>query len=269
MIFVTTGTDTIFELVGKRLIESFLKYGNDKDHQLLYFTESTKSHKEWVPHKYLQNPSIHFINIMDATFEDKNLIKEVEKLLEGKISFTDEYSSPRSVKWFRPVAAIVYAMTMFKKTFCSIDSDCTFIKCVDEKIFEEILYPFNVCYLGRKQFKTIWHNWGQAPATDKDTHTESGFIGFNLDKKGTKDFIIKNMEYWINGDILNFKYKTDCHSFDATVEAYPNLKYNNLMEKYGTTSPYGSQVLEASKMGKYLAHEKGMLGPQLYNKGLL
>ena len=77
------------------------------------------------------------------------------------------------------------------------------------------------------------------------------------------------VKYWTEGKILDMNYKTDCHTFDATVEDMNNLKYNNLLESYGTTSPVGSKVLEVSPMGKYMKHNKGTLGPQLYGRNLI
>ena len=285
MIFVTTGTKDIFELTGIRLIESFLKYKNDENHSLVYFFEDLEEPyrdtlPQWIPIEYFNNSNLHFVNLMTYEYKDKGrLVDFIDKNLSKKIDYFDEYSSERSVKWFRPVARILYASELFNENFCSIDSDCEFIDCVDESIFDDILNDYNLCYLGRKHFKVMRHggynNNGEyvetnrVPSTDKDTHMESGFIGFNMNKNGTRDFIKKNTKYWINGEILNLKYRTDCHTFDATIDDLSNLKYNNLLLDYGEVSPIGSRVLEVSPMGKYLIHHKGTLGPELYRRGLL
>jgi len=285
MIFITTGTKEIFEIAGIKLIESFLRYENDKQHNLVYFFEDLEelyrdTLPSWIPMEYYNNSNLHFINLMTYEYEDTGrLVDFIDNNLSNKINHFDEYSSARSVKWFRPVAAIVYALELFDDNFCSIDSDCEFIDYVNNDIFNDILNDYNLCYLGRKHFNVMRHggynNAGEyietnrVPATDKDTHMESGFIGFNVTQKGTKEFIIKNMEYWTSGKILDLKYRTDCHTFDATVEDLLDLKYNNLLLDYGEVSPIGSRVLEVSPMGKYLIHHKGTLGPELYRRGLL
>ena len=202
----------------------------------------------------------------------------VDKELSSKISFTDEYSSPRSVKWFRPVSAIKQASELTDQAFCSIDSDCLFTSKVEESFFDE-MKKYNVSFLGRENFKIMRHggydqqgnyiHTNTVPATKKDTHTETGFILFNLEKEGTQKFIDNNFEYWTKNRILDLEFKTDCHTFDALRKEMPELKYNNLCEPMGDTSPIGSRVIEDSVLGSFLIHHKGTIGPTLYKKGLL
>jgi len=278
MIFVTTATEAIYNLTGSNLIKSFIEYASEGNHLVFFFEDYEEPKRttlpNWISREYFEKDNIHFVNLMSYEYRGKNLIESVEDNLRGKIDYTDEYSSPRSLKWFRPVASILYTSELFpNKQFCSIDADCEFIANVDSSIYKEILDPYNICYLGRKHFKIVQHGgWsngkyvktGEAQSTEKDSHTETGFIGFNCEMTGTKEFIIKNIEYWTDGKILDLKYKTDCHTFDATVEDMKHLKYYNMLESYGTTSPIGSRVLEVSPMGKYLMHDKGTLGPRLY-----
>lgn len=276
MIFVTTGTKAIFELTGRRLIESFLETNSEGNHLVFWFEDLEDPKRDtlppWIPIEFFEKDNLHFVNIMTHS----DLVERVDTFLEHRIEYTDEYSSPRSLKWFRPVAAIKFTTELFpKRIFCSIDADCEFTGKIDKDVYKEILEPYNVCYLGRKHFKIMQHgDWrngeyvktGEKYASDKDTHTETGFIGFNCEKEGTNEFIEKNLDYWTTGDILDMKYKTDCHTFDATVESLSELAYNNMLESYGTTSPIGSKVLEVSPMGKWMTHNKGTLGPQLYNR---
>ena len=73
---------------------------------------------------------------MNYKYEDKKIIPYVDSLLKPQINFTDEYSSPRSVKWFRPVAAIHYFYKLMGNTnFSSIDADCLFIDKVSDSFF--------------------------------------------------------------------------------------------------------------------------------------
>jgi len=277
MIFITTFNKDIYEICGRNLLESFVKTENNLNHKLAVFFEDnddpyTAFLPDWLT-EWNGYVNIKFINIMQ--YGDIDL---VDKELSSKISHTDEYSSPRSVKWFRPVSAIKQASELTDEAFCSIDSDCLFTSKVEESFFDE-MKKYNVSFLGRENFKVMRHGAytpaGEyvhtitVPATKKDTHTETGFILFNLEKKGTQEFIDKNFEYWTKGRILDLEFKTDCHTFDAVRKEMPELKYNNLCDPMGDTSPIGSRVIEDSVVGSFLIHHKGTIGPILYQKNLL
>lgn len=284
MIFITTFTKEIYEICGKRLLQSFIETENNKSHTMVIFFEDkdnphTENYPEWLV-EWSDKNYFHFVNIMNYELEDGiKPVDYVDSTLKSKISFTDEYSSPRSVKWFRPVAAIHCASSMITDgKFSSIDADCLFIKKVEDEFFDGIIGDNNIAYLGREGFKTMRHggydNSGRyvhtrtVDATKKDTHTETGYIGFNLDIDGTRQFIQRNFDYWMNGDVLNLEFKTDCHTFDATRKEL-NLKYNNLCEPMGDTSPIGSRVIEESLLGEFLTHNKGTIGPILYQRNLV
>lgn len=283
MIFVTTFTKEIYKICGRQLLQSFIDTGNSKEHTMYVFFENeddlhTDYYPEWLE-EWANNNSFVFVNLMNYEIDGKNIIDYVDNNLKNKISFTHEYSSQRSVKWFRPVAAIHYAYELlFNKNFCSIDADCLFTSKVEESFFNELFENYNVTFLGREGFKIMRHggydNNGNyihtrtVDATSADTHTETGFIGFNFNMVGTDLFIKRNFNYWVNGDVLGLEYKTDCHTFDATRKEL-NLSYNNLCEEMGEISPIGSRVIEASKLNTFLTHNKGTIGPILYNKGLL
>jgi hypothetical protein len=282
MKFITTFTKEIYNICGRNLIQSFIQTGNDKSHELYIFFENEDDlHTEYYPEWLLEwkdHTSITICNLMNYEYNNEYIIDKIDTELKNKIAFDDEYSSPRSVKWFRPVAAIQYMSEITNESFCSIDADCMFVKYLDNSIIFTILNDNHIAYLGRESFKIMRHGgydqYGnyvmtrQVPATDKDTHTETGFIAFNMDLPGTKEFIFNNFNYWISGNVLSLKYKTDCHTFDA-VKNSMNLRYNNLCSYCGELSPIGSKVLEASVMGEYMIHHKGTIGPILYQKNKL
>jgi len=282
MIFITTLTEEIYNICGKKLLQSFINTGNSTEHQLYVFFENEKDlftefYPDWLI-EWSDEPNIIIINLMNYEYNGEKIIPYVDRLLSPKISFTDEYSSPRSVKWFRPVAAIKYASEVINDNFSSIDADCLFIDKINNSFFESILSNYNIAFLGRENFKLMRHgaytstgdyvHTKTVEATKKDTHTETGYIGFNINKHGTYDFIKRNFEYWVKEDILNLEYQTDCHTFDA-VRKELNLKYNNLCDPMGELSPIGSRVIEASVLGSWLIHHKGTIGPILYQKNLL
>jgi len=283
MVFITTFTEEIYNICGRNLLKSFIETKNSEIHQLYVFFENendlyTEYYPEWLV-EWANKPSILIANLMNYEYDGKKIIPYVDETLGPKISFTDEYSSPRSVKWFRPVAAMQYAYEILgNQNFSSIDSDCLFINKVEESFFDSILSECNVAFLGRENFKLMRHG-GYAPdgsyvhtntveATKKDTHTETGYLGFNMSKEGTAEFVKRNFEYWTKQDILNLEFKTDCHTFDATRKELP-LRYNNLCEPMGELSPIGSRVIEASVLGSFMIHHKGTIGPILYQKNLL
>jgi len=282
MNFVTTFTKEIYKICGRNLLQSFIKTQNSDEHKLYVFFENeddpyTEFYPDWLV-EWVNEPSIVIVNLMTYEYNNEKIIPYVDKTLSPKISFTDEYSSPRSVKWFRPVAAMMYASEVIDGNFSSIDSDCLFINKVEESFFDSILSDYNVAFLGRENFKLMRHgsytpngeyvHTRTVEATSKDTHTETGYLGFNMSKPGTKEFIKRNFEYWIKEDILSLEYQTDCHTFDA-VRKELDLKYNNLCDPMGEVSPIGSRVIEASVLGDFMIHHKGTIGPILYQKNLL
>jgi len=283
MIFITTFTKEIYNICGKKLLESFIETSNSENHELFIFFENeddlfTEYYPEWLV-EWSDKPYFTFINLMNYEYGYKKIIPFVDNLLKPQINFTDEYSSPRSVKWFRPVAAMHYFYELMGNTnFSSIDADCIFTKKVDEDFFNKMLEGYNVAFLGRENFKIMRHgaydsqgnyvHTNTVDATKKDTHTETGFVGFNFTLPGTGDFIKRNFDYWLNQDILQLEFKTDCHTFDATRKELP-LKYNNLCEPMGEISPIGSRVIEASIIGEFMVHHKGTIGPILYSKNKL
>jgi len=279
MNFISTFTREIYEICGKDLLDSFLS--TQSLHNLyIFFENEDDAHVEETPDwlsQYKEEERIKFFNLMNYRFEGKEVVEYIDSELKHKINFTGEYSSPRSIKWFRPVAAIQYASELIEDAFCWLDSDCVFTEEVGDDFFEKIMGDYNMAFLGREHFKVMRHgdyvngkyvcvNW--AEATKKDTHTETGFIGFNMRMEGTKDLILTNFKYWVDGEIVSFEFKTDCHTLDEARKKN-DLKYNNLCEPMGETSPIGSKVIEASVLGKFLTHEKGTIGPILYRRNSL
>jgi len=282
MIFITTFTKEIYNFCGKKLLQSFVESGNSELHQLFVFFENeedlyTENYPDWLV-EWADESSMIFINLMNYQFNGNKIIDFIDKELSQRIKHVNEYSSPRSVKWFRPVAAIHFTNELLEESFCSIDADCIFTSKVEEEYLENIMGKHNVTFLGRENFNIMRHggydqngnyiHTNTVPATNADRHTETGFIGFNLSIDGTRDFIKRNFDYWISGDVLDLEFKTDCHTFDATRKEL-DLKYNNLCEPMGEISPIGSRVIEASLVGKFLVHHKGTIGPTLYAKGKL
>jgi hypothetical protein len=282
MKFITTFTKEIYNICGENLLKSFTDTGNSQQHELYVFFENeddlfTEYYPDWLL-KWHGVDNIFVINLMNYEYNNIKIIPYVDNMLINKILFTDEYSGPRSVKWFRPVAAIKYASEILNGYFSSIDADCIFTEKVDDLFFNEMLSDYNIAFLGRENFKIMRHggytldgkyvHTNTVPSSKKDTHTETGYIGFNLNLPGTQEFIDKNFNYWVNNDVLNLEFKTDCHTFDATRKEL-NLKYNNLCDPMGELSPIGSRVIEDSILGKFLTHHKGTIGPILYSKNLL
>ena len=150
MNFITTFTKEIYEICGKDLLQSFVNTGNDKEHKLYVFFENeddlyTEYYPDWLL-KWKDNSSIVIANIMTYEYDNKRIVDFVDANLKAKIQFTDEYSSPRSVKWFRPVAAMQYMNEITNEDFCSIDSDCLFVKYLEPSKILHILKDCNVAY---------------------------------------------------------------------------------------------------------------------------
>lgn len=283
MIFVTTFTEDIYNICGRELLKSFEQTENNLDHQLIVFFEDQKNpHTEYYPEwlvEWANRPHLTFVNVMTCKYKGTNIVDCIDIFLAPRIKHTDEYASPRSVKWFRPVASMYFAALMVEdQNFCSIDADCIFTSKVVDDYINSMVSDYNIAYLGRDHFKVMRHGGyasdgsyiqtGEAEATDKDTHSETGFIVYNMQQPETLTFIEKNLLYWVDHTILQLKYQTDCHTFDAVRKSLP-LRYNNLCLELGEVSPIGSRVVEAAACGKFLMHSKGTIGPTLYKAGKL
>ena len=279
MIFVTTLTKHIYQFCGRKLLQSFIETGNHHEHQLYVFFENeddpyTEYYPEWLV-EWADKPFFTFQNIMTFEYQGQRVVDYVDNLLANKITFDHIYNSARSVKWFRPVAAMKFASDiLLHGQLSSIDADCMFTSRITGAFFDSILEESNIAFLGRENFKIIRHgdydyrgnyiHTNTVQATDADRHTETGYIGFDLDKPGTREFITRNLEYWTTGEVLELSYRTDCHTFDATRKELANLTYNNLCAPMGELSPIGSRVIEDSILGSFLVHHKGTIGPNLY-----
>ena len=284
MIFVTTLTKHIYQFCGKRLLKSFIETGNHHDHQLYVFFENeddlyTEHYPEWLL-EWADKPFFTFGNLMTYEHNGRKLVDYVDSSLSNKITFDHLYNSARSVKWFRPVAAMQFANDIIPAgRFSSIDADCLFTSRVAEGFFDNIIGDYNIAFLGREKFNVMRHgdydtsgnyiHTNTVAATDADRHTETGYIGFNLDKPGTRDFIARNVEYWTSEQVLELPYRTDCHTFDAARRDMSDLSYNNLCDPMGELSPIGSRVIEDSVLGSFLVHHKGTIGPNLYRANQL
>lgn len=282
MIFITTFNKPIYQICGNELLTSFVMSKNATAHKLVVFFENdddlyTENYPEWLV-RWSEYENIILVNLMNYEYKNDKIIATLDSELASKFTNIHEYDNVRSLKWFRPVASIKYASELFDAPFCSIDADCKFTNFIDEPFFIELFTNTNIAFLGRESFKVMRHGaynsegeyimTTSAPATDADTHTETGFIGFNTNQPGTLDFINRNFNYWVSHDVLKLKYKTDCHTFDA-VRSELKLNYKNLCAVMGEISPIGSRVIEDSILGTFLTHNKGTIGPILFYHNLI
>ena len=118
MNFITTFTKEIYEICGRKLLQSFINTGNDKDHKLYVFFENeddlyTEHYPEWLL-EWLSYEAIVIANIMTYEYDNKRIVDFVDANLKSQIEFTDEYSSPRSVKFIRKIFGAFKNFTYIK-----------------------------------------------------------------------------------------------------------------------------------------------------------
>lgn len=111
-----------------------------------------------------------------------------------------EYWNRNSVFWFRKVIAMYEAMQRSDAPLLIwVDCDCMLLKPFDERFFAHV-QQFDVCSLRRP-----------------NRHTETGFIVFNLQRRG-RDFIEALYAFYRSEGIFKEPRWDDCHAFDCTAK---------------------------------------------------
>ncbi len=118
-----------------------------------------------------------------------------------------------------------------------IDADVVFFKKLDKDFLNKVLPDnYDISYLKR------WDYY----------HSECGFVGYNLDRSGCRDFIMKFADKYSKDTFVGYKEWHDSYIFDqirkeTKVKAFP-IKSKNM-----------HKVFDTSVLGEYMMHLKGDL----------
>lgn len=142
-------------------------------------------------------------------------------------------------KFCRKTFAVQDAASRCSGLLFWLDADVRLTQDVPEQVLGEMLAKHAVAYLGRKE----------------SPHSECGFIGFNLDVDGTRDFINRWAGSYVDGSFGDLPGWHDCWVFDALREQ-TGIRSLNLTE-LTSTGGVAERVFEKSVMGQYGTHLKG------------
>lgn len=138
-------------------------------------------------------------------------------------------------KFARKVFAVAHAAREIEigKLFW-IDADVITRSSVPEGLLEVLLPDkTSLCYLARRE-----------------THSELGFVGYNLNRPETHDFIKTYEETFAEDRFFNYRYWTDCHVFDALIQTlHPR---HIAIPHTNRGHPFDYSIL-----GSYMTHLKG------------
>jgi hypothetical protein len=98
-----------------------------------------------------------------------------------------------------------------------------------------------------------------------DTHSECGFMGFNLHQKLALDFINLYESFWYNNKLDNLKETHDSFVFDVARKEFGNI---GLFEDLNNNRQTDKSPLNNSKVGNHLTHAKGVDKDRLIQKAI-
>ena len=122
-----------------------------------------------------------------------------------------------------------------------VDGDSVFLQCMDDNILD-LLLPDKVC--------TSFY-------FRKGMYTETGFIGFNMEHKMMKNFMICYKNLYIEDTIYNLEFQTDCHAFDRARKVMTHQFTEDYYEKKLGDGGTGHIMARCRLIHDYLDHRKG------------
>lgn len=241
LIFVTSGTEKMYNFNGKKLLTSFLNYTNYK---IIYFTENFNLdiENERIISVKLEN----YKYLLTWLHNNRNIIPKKYKgncPNDDKIFINNPYND-KTCLWFRKIASLhyVYHNYLTTKKFNGmiwIDNDCEILNNINKNLIKN--YLFNE--------KEIFICMGKQRKKDK-RGVESGFWGIKnnfsflediFDTYNSKNY--KKSLYWGDGHIMGF-----------LIEKNKNKYSINDLSKNSNT---GNVILNTEPLNKYIVHHKG------------
>ena len=232
MIFITSFSEKMYNITGKRCIESIL---NNTDFELYVMLEDMESLN-------IKSDRIKCYSIYDFGFFENiknNNLDIIPKHFGGtskmKANDRNNYYNFNSINWWKKVASMYVANRVTESpdtTFIWIDADCYLLRHMSIDFLKE------QCFIG----KSMFYFKGKRDAC------ESGFVGFTKDHP----IILKFFSYFEN----NFPFRKLPRFDDGYVlgQAIHSLKSENARDL--NNDPFIERH-PLKKFKKYLKHEKG------------
>jgi hypothetical protein len=138
-------------------------------------------------------------------------------------------------KFCRKVFAIFDASLRFKeRRLFWVDSDVVALRPMPAEFLDELIPEgYQMCHLGRK-----------------GTHSECGFVGYDLSNSDVRDFVTDFADTYVNGTVFDLPEWHDSFVFDVVRSRY-RIKSNNL------SRALHGHVWITSPLATYMDHLKG------------
>lgn len=98
-----------------------------------------------------------------------------------------------------------------------------------------------------------------------DTHSECGFMGYNMPNQYAREFVNLYETYWYNDKLDSLQETHDSFVFDV---ARKEFKHIDLFEDLNNKRQTDKSPLNSSKLGEFLTHAKGNDKDRLIQKAL-
>lgn len=240
ILWVSSFKEDMYEISGKRLLDSYLKFQSEfSDQQLLLCVEGFNfEHDKFLVYQLDQSEYLNnwLKNNSDVIpdYMGGNATKESHP------EIFENFWNRKASRWFRKVASLEYAMNHYGDDYqyiIWIDSDCYFKEKLRSDFIRSLFGNYNAIYhLGSKRLEV---NKG----------IESGVIGFQkkyellrkvIKSYETRDYL--NYDQWDDGYIFMVFLKDDSNAYDLVSKHKKQLM----------------KVLKISPFTPYIEHDKGL-----------
>jgi hypothetical protein len=235
-LYITSFIEKMYQLSGKKMIESFLNTDQDGDLLICYedfnFDSIIENNKDNIltynltDDQYLQEWLENNKDIIPIHFGGtaSNIVFKNDKLWNVKAS-----------RWFRKIASIKYAMEVYGNKYdylIWVDCDCVFKKKIPISVHNNILNDCAMFYYFGKQREKY------------DTGYETGFLGFNKENGGynfinliieTYDKKFRDIVRWDDGYVIrkvNELYNTNIKTKDIAGNVFNPINCKNPYYNY-------------------------------------
>jgi hypothetical protein len=205
--------------------------------------------KEWLSENKQYIPTYFKGSAIDPTIAP---MPNIDKKMQQKI-FT--YWNRKASLWFRKVAALHYAVSMYSTEYDAIiwiDCDCIIKKTIPVIIFEKLFNKFDIFY-HQGQYRN-----------NKDYGFETGLIGFKLNSGYEVINMVSN--FYKQQNYLKLKRWDDGYIFKIIIEWLIKINKIKAIDLVNNNSTNGKKLDAINKglLQQYIVHNKGVHKSLLY-----
>lgn len=247
ILYITSFNSKLYNLTGKRLIETFNKF--ETEGELFCYTEDFSED--------ISSENIFTESMTNDSFYKKWFESNLDLIPKEQGGYATQKNKPlafrpeniRTSQWTKKIATMNYALknlTGNYEYFMWVDCDCFFTNKFKEEDLVKILNDKSFCYhLGKDRIK-------------KGMGVETGLLGFKNDKVSRK-IISKWIKKYSGPEFRKYDKWNDAHMFYYILEENPKLaiRGKDLVYNYENTGRARSHVIIRGELGNFFDHEKG------------